>query len=253
MDSISVARSMRGSLGMLAMSWLLAPSTKEKAQAAGMGDGMGAYAVGRLGVLGNCPIDNVVAAAFFWDPSYMRSMVTEGRSAFDPIEGGKVWAKICQEYGTEALAEMPNVERLGELLERIVDNAQPHGVPTFVGWRDQELPSEPGPARTFQLAQCMRELRFGRHTVAVQSMGMGPLEAILSGPTGEWNAKFFGWQKPYPDVSDLNDSRNEIENLTDRLHSADFDCLTDEERDEVRNLSKAARSHASHLEQTPNG
>ena len=68
MDSISAARSMRGSLGMLAMSWLLAPSTREKAQAAGMGDGMGAYAVGRLGVLGNCPTDNVVAAAFFWDP-----------------------------------------------------------------------------------------------------------------------------------------------------------------------------------------
>ena len=98
----------------------------------------------------------------------------------------------------------------------------------------------------------MRELRFGRHAVAVQSMGMGPLEAILSGPTGEWNAKFFGWQKPYPDVSHLSDSRNEIESLTDRLHSADFECLTDEERDEVRNLSKAARSHASHLEQIPN-
>ncbi|MGZ0216513.1 MAG: helix-turn-helix domain-containing protein [Acidimicrobiales bacterium] len=252
MDSISAARSMRGSLGMLAMSWLMAPSTREKSKAAGMGDGMGAYAVGRLGVLGYCPVDNVVAAAFFWDPSRMRSMVAEGRSAFDPIEGGKVWAKICQEYGAEALAEMPDVERLGELLERIVDNAQPQGVPTFVGWRDQELPSVPGPARTFQLAQCMRELRFGRHAVAVQSMEMGPLEAILSGPTGEWNAEFFGWQKPYPDVSHLSDSRNEIESLTDRLHSADFECLTDEERDEVRNLSKAARAHASHLEQTPN-
>ena len=47
MDNITVARSMRGSLGMLAMAWLMAPSTKEKAAEAGMGDGQGAYAVGR--------------------------------------------------------------------------------------------------------------------------------------------------------------------------------------------------------------
>ena len=68
---------------MLAMAWLMAPSTQEKAAAAGMGDGQGAYAVGRLGVLGNCPIDNVVGAAFFWAPEHMRSMVERGRSAFD--------------------------------------------------------------------------------------------------------------------------------------------------------------------------
>ena len=50
MDSITVARSMRGSLGMLAMNWLLAPTTQKKAEEAGMGAGLRAYAVGRLGV-----------------------------------------------------------------------------------------------------------------------------------------------------------------------------------------------------------
>ena len=75
MDSITVARSMRGSLGMLAMAWLMAPSTRKKAAEAGMGEGQGAYAVGRLGVLGNCPVDNVVAAAFFWDPAHMLSLI----------------------------------------------------------------------------------------------------------------------------------------------------------------------------------
>ena len=91
----------------------------------------------------------------------------------------------------------------------------------------------------------MRELRFGRHAIAVQSLGMGPLEAILSGPAGEWNAEFFGWSKPYPDVSNLDSARDEIETLTDRLHAPDFECLSDEERAEVRDLSKAARSHAT--------
>ena len=38
---------MRGSIGMLAMHWLMAPSTNEAAVAAGMPDGMAGYAVGR--------------------------------------------------------------------------------------------------------------------------------------------------------------------------------------------------------------
>ena len=107
------------------------------------------------------------------------------------------------------------------------------------------LPPEPGPARTFQLAQVMRELRFGRHTVAVRSTGMAPLESILSGPAGEWNAELFGWPRPYPDVSHLADQREAVEAATDQLHAADLDILTDDERGELRALAKAARAHAS--------
>lgn len=241
MDSVTVARSMRGSIGMLAMEWLLAPSTAEKAAAAGLpADGQAAYAVGRLGVLGDCPVDNVVAAAHFWEPGRMRQMVEAGRAVTAPAEGAAVYARICQGWGEDRLAGLDGVERLGELCQRVVESASPHGAPTFVGWRDQAMPA-PGPGRTFQLCQTMRELRYGRHSVAVQAAGMGPLEAILSGPAGEWNAEFFGWSKPYPDVSGLAEAREEIEAMTDRLHAPDFDVLTEDERDELRELAKAAR------------
>ena len=49
------------------------PSTTEQAVEAGMPDGIAGYAVGRLGVLGDCPVDNVVAAAFFWDQTFLQS------------------------------------------------------------------------------------------------------------------------------------------------------------------------------------
>ncbi|MXZ16254.1 MAG: hypothetical protein F4Y76_12195 [Acidimicrobiales bacterium] len=52
METTAVARSMRGSVGMLAMDWLMDPSTLEKAAQRGMAEGLGAYATGRLGVLG---------------------------------------------------------------------------------------------------------------------------------------------------------------------------------------------------------
>ncbi len=245
MDSVTVARSMRGSIGMLAMEWLMADTTLQKAHERGMAEGRGAYATGRLGVLGQCPPDNVVAAAYFWEPGLMRSMVSDGRAVCSPIEGARIYAGICQEYGEQRLGGMDGVERLGELLEQVVTSANPAGAPTFVGWRDQELPAESGAARTFQLAQTMRELRFGRHCIAVQAAGMGPLEAILSGPAGEWNAEFFGWSKPYPDVGDLSEQRDAIEAHTDQLHGPDFDVLTDDERAELRELAKAARGYGS--------
>lgn len=235
---------MRGSVGMLAMSWLMSPTTLEKAAQRGMPDGQAAYAVGRLGVLGDCPVDNVVAAAFFWNPDLMTQMVNDGRAVISPEEGAKIYTDICCEYGAEKLEGLAGVERLGELLEKVADNASPMGAPTFVGWRDQERPDQPGPARTFLLAQVMRELRFGRHAVAVQAAGMGPLEAILSGPAGDWNAKFFGWPEPYDPVDDLAEARAEIEAATDRLHAVDMDVLDDGERAELRELAKAARAHA---------
>ena len=52
MDSVTVARSLRGSIGMLAMDWLMAPSTLEAATAAGLPEGLPAYVMGRFGGLG---------------------------------------------------------------------------------------------------------------------------------------------------------------------------------------------------------
>ena len=78
---------------------------------------------------------------------------------------------------------------------------------------------------------------------AIRGAGLGPLEAILSGPAGEWNAKLFGWPEPYPDTTGLAAAREEAEAVTDRLHAADLDVLTDDERADLRTLAKAARAH----------
>jgi hypothetical protein len=170
--------------------------------------------------------------------------VAEGRAATSPTDGAATYADICRRWGEERLAGFAGTARLGGLCERVVGGASPLGAPLFVGWRDQPLP-EPGPGRTFQLCQTMRELRFARHTIAVQAAGMSPLEAILSGPAGEWNAEFFGWPRPYPDVTHLAAARSAIEEHTDRLHAPDFGVLDPDERAELRDLAKAARAHAT--------
>ena len=252
MDSLSAAKSMRGSVGLLAMHWLMCQSTKDKAREAGMPDDNAGYAVGRFGVLGDCPVDNVVGAAFFWEPDYFRAQVNAGRSTMAPAEGGAIFARICQEWGAEQLDQFEGSDRLGELADKIVQAASPIGAPTFVGWRDQQLPAD-GPGRTFQLVQTMRELGFARHCTAVHAAGMRPVDAIMSGPTGAWNAKFFGWPEPYPDGEPLRDARKEIEAASNRLHAADFEILSDDEREEFVTLAKAARNHAGEKMKTSPG
>ena len=101
MDSLTVARSLRGSIGMLAMAWLINDRTTERAVELGLdAEGRGGYAVGRLGVLGHCPVDAVVSAAYFWEPRLMRQMGTAGRAAATPAEG----AAICSDF--------PRVDRM---------------------------------------------------------------------------------------------------------------------------------------------
>ena len=160
-----------------------------------------------------------------------------------PHDGAAIFAKICQGWGDEHLQGFDGSARLGELAERVVNSASPLGAPTFVGWRDQLLP-DAGPGRTMQLCQTLRELGFARFCGAVLASEMSPLEAIMSGPTGAWNAKFFGWSEPYPDGASLSDARDEIEATANQLHAADFETFTDDERDEFRELAKAARNHA---------
>jgi Helix-turn-helix family len=243
MDSLVVARSLRASIGLLAMEWLIHPTTFEKGAARGMPTSMAAYAVGRFGALGDVPPDNVVGAAFFWHPDLIHELWAEGRAVIEPCAGARVWADICAEWGETRLGDFDGAARLGEILELVVNAASPLGAPLFVGWRDL-VTAPSGAGRTFQLAQAMRELRFSRHCVAVQAAGVSPLEAILSG-AAPGAAKMFGWPEPYPDVMDLADSREKIEAHTDRLHAADLEVLSDEQRVELRELAKGARRHAT--------
>ena len=139
------------------MHWLLAPSTTEQAVEAGMPDGIAGYAVGRLG-FGRLPCRQRCRSGILLGPRLSCKANREGTPQFDPKEGAPIYAKICQKWGEDHLKGFDGIERLGELAERVVNNASPLGH-LFVGWRDQTLP-EPGAGRTMQLCQTLRELGF---------------------------------------------------------------------------------------------
>ena len=101
-----------------------------------------------------------------------------------------------------------------------------------------------GARRLAQLLHVLREHRGGLHLVAVVASGLTPHQAVLTGPGGPDNARFFGYQEPFEEVSHLIEVRAATEDLTDRLVAPAYDVLGHDERADLLALLQTAAAHA---------
>ena len=199
-------------------------------------DGMESYMAGRFGVLGNVDGEQVTAAAVVIAPELLSTMWNEIVKHVNPIPTAHhYYAPACHDWGRTNLEDTSELARFCELAAKVVDAASPTAAPLFCGWRLVDRPSDT-PALAAHMLMLLRELRFARHSVAILSDGMTPLEAILSGPGGEGVAQMFQWQPPFPDVSHLKDRRQQVEAETNRLAANDYAALTDAERQEFADI-----------------
>jgi hypothetical protein len=137
------------------------------------------------------------------------------------------------------------MDRLADLAERVVRAAELPGLTLFAGWRAEPLPDD-APARAYQLLHVMREWRGSIHVVAVAASGLTPVEAVLASPGGEEQATLFGWEPPFPDVSDLADVRRSAEDLTNDLQISAYETALDpSERGELVELVGRVRGALS--------
>jgi hypothetical protein len=200
------------------------------------------YMRGRCGVLGEVDADVVASAVGFFPADVVRDAWEAGRSL--PAEDAvRRYTTVCQEFGRRKLAGLAetDAERLAELLGAVAGNADVIGAPLAAGWRAVPLPDD-ARARVIQLAHVVRELRGGLHLVAVISLGLSPLEAILTGsspliPDTEGNARYFGWPEPYAEATDaVRGRRTDAEDLTDDLIAPAFGVLGEGEDEELTAL-----------------
>lgn len=199
-------------------------------------DGMASYIAGRFGVMGNTDGEQVAAAAVVVAPEPLSTMWNETVKHVNPIPTAHhYYAPACHDWGRTNLEDTPELARFCELAAKVADAASPTAAPLFCGWRLVDRPSDT-PARAAHMLHLLRELRFARHSVAILSDGMTPLEAILSSPGGEGTAQMFQWQPPFPDVSHLKERRQQIEAETNRLTANDYATLTDAERQELADI-----------------
>ncbi|MGH3243590.1 MAG: SCO6745 family protein [Spirillospora sp.] len=223
-------------------------SREAKAYSAETGlTGWGPYFRGRCGVLGDVDADIVAAAAGFFPVETVRKAWESGAD-LPAATTAERYAAVAHDFGRRKLAGFTASGRLADLLRPVVDGGHVTAAPLFAGWRAMPLPGD-DPARVVQLAHVVRELRGGMHIAAVLASGLSPLEAVLSGhsallPDGEPNAEYFGWPRPYPEVTDeIRRRHDDAERLTDELMAPAFSVLDEAEAGElVVLLQKAERA-----------
>jgi hypothetical protein len=169
------------------------------------------YFAGRGGMLGDVGPDVVISAVGWFEPNAVRAMYTEGVGVAPAPEAAARMAEAHSKWGRKHLAEVENLEGFVEVAEELVDGLEGSAIPIFVGWRDAARCETPA-GRAAQLMQILREWRGGLHLVATTAVGLAPLEAILTNE-GEGQAKFFGWQKPFPDVAAIRGKHDDAEAL----------------------------------------
>ena len=229
------AAAVKDGIGAFGFAWMADPQTRARGKAELGLRGRALYHLGRAGVLGDVPVEVVVAAEGFYPPEVVRAAWEEGRALVEPRVAAGLYAEICADHGRSRFPDDARTARLVELLEPVVDAAPYAGLPLFVGWRALPRP-EDAPGRLALLLNCLREHRGSVHLAAVAAVGLGPLEAIVTGSYGEANARFFEWPEPYPDP-DVHRARwDAAEDLTAASAALPYDALTAAERGELVDL-----------------
>lgn len=186
------------------------------------------YFAGRGGMLGDVPVEVVIAALGWFEPAAVRAMYTEGIRVASPTTAAARMAEAHSKWGRKYYDGVEGLAEVVAVTEELVDRLECSALPVFAGWRNARRSETPA-GRAAQLMQILREWRGGLHLVATTAVGLSPLEAILTNE-GPGQAKFFGWPEPFPDVEALKDKHDEAEQMTDRLCAAGLSAALGPER-----------------------
>jgi hypothetical protein len=143
----------------------------------------------------------------------VRAAWEEGRALVEPLDAARFYAGLLRRAVPRAVRRRPDLPRLVELLERVVDGAPTSACRCSPGWRALPRPDDAA-GRAGLLLNVLREHRGSVHAAACAAMGLGPLQAIMAGSYGEANARFFEWPEPYPDPAPYRGRWDAAEDLT---------------------------------------
>ncbi|QLY27978.1 SCO6745 family protein [Nocardia huaxiensis] len=242
---MSVASAVKDQIQQVGGGFMFSREAKAFATSTGVEGFLPGYTRGRGGVLGDVDADVVTAAFGFFPPAAIRK-AWEATAATPAAKGAEGYLRACQDFGRRKLAGFDQTERLAELLQVVVDAADPAGVPLFAGWRALPL-AEDAPGRALQLIQTLRELRGGLHLMAVRSSGLAPLQAVLIAgsplASGPQQARGYGWPEPFEEITtELKGRWVQAETITDDLITPAFAALAPAAAQELISLLTACHA-----------
>lgn len=235
------AAASRATVDELGAAFCQCPTTLRRARQLGL-TGWAFHVAGRAGVLGDVAPEVVTAALGFIAAEAVRDGWEAAARVAPPSTIAGYRLSECCRWGRERLIGMPDVARLADLAGRIVDAADPAGMPLFAAWRAAPLPERSPGARVAAAVKTLRELREGAQLLAVRAAGLTPLEAVLASPEGEAGAIGYGWSPPFPPRAALLRRLIWADALADRIAGRAYAVLTVPERDEFIALLRDATS-----------
>ena len=237
---LSIAQEAGSPISRIGGAFMSDPATLARGEELGY-KGWAFYYGGRGGVLGEVDADVVAASMFFIPLRIVRSAWGKALAVGPLCDAGMAYRDLCADWGRKHLAEAESLERLTELTEKLVAGTTPLNAPLFAGWRAVPRPADAAGRLALEL-HTLREHRGAMHAVAVQAVGMTPLEATATSKLAEISLKLFSWPQPWPEVTeDLIARRKRADELTDELCAAAYDGLSVEEAQEWVGLLTATR------------
>jgi hypothetical protein len=198
--------------------------------------------IGRCGVMGDDAHPETVAAAFGLTPPDALRGAWEATGRVGPAAVASARLAECAEWGRARLAAIVD-ERLVELLERVVTNADDTAMPIFAATRRLVAATDaPDDAARAALAiHTLAEYRTAAMVIAGRVVGLSPMEIHLGGPEGEQEAVTYGWSPPFPSRLSVLRRFSVATALADRMTGGAYAQLTGLERRElVDRLSEIA-------------
>jgi hypothetical protein len=240
-DPIQLVRSVSPAVNAVGGRFMLHPDTAALGQANGFENPFAFYFLGRGGVLGDVDADVVASAFGFFGPSMVRTMWGLGSEVMGPRQAARLFTQACHAWGRAHLDGVAGLDRLADLGEKVIEAADPTGLTLFAGWRAEPLPDDAA-ARAAQVIHVLREHRGSAHLVAIVAMGLKPIEAMVVAQ-GLERPRRFGWTDPLPDPERHRPTREQAEDLTDRLVTDAFAALDPGEAAELTDLVAAVHAH----------
>jgi hypothetical protein len=237
MDAVKTAA---GPIEAIGAAYMLHPDTFKRTGENGYPHPFAGYFAGRGGVLGDVDAGVVTSVFAVFEPSIVEMFWDQGRPVHGAAKGAELYQEMTGAWGRDHLSGQPGLERLIELGEKVIDSAPTDGLPLFAGWKAVPRASDPA-ARAMQVLFVLREMRGAIHFVALKASGLSPVEAHLINK-GEQYAQMFGWDAPWPDVTQLKTKRDEVEEITNQREAEVWAAaLTPEEAQELAGLVAALK------------
>jgi len=234
MDTMELSHVTADPIQLVGMSFYFDPGTNDRATEHGL-HRLQFYGLGRAGVLGDVDRETVERAFTFFDPGVYDFLWDNAREKADPVETASAYVQAAYEFADRTFGAIPVdvLDRYAAAAHKVVGALDVGRHLLVDGYRQYPVPENPVHA-AYLGAILMRELRGGVHIVAVQSVGLSPLEACyLQSPDV---FKMHGYKdEDVPAVTEEHHKlKVEAEERTSTMMAGYFSVLNDQERQDLR-------------------